>query len=162
MTADSIIHGWRLLRPAILRRMFIGNLPDLARVGKFFESNIPAPDGLRRHDTLLGIWRTEPEIAKLAADCGWRAEFSRMPSAFYGAHFRFDATLVKRLLKITLLPGCGPLGDRIVDRAESLTDELLRTLWGHELIFKVFAQQAGFIEPYPSPPMLVRPETVFG
>jgi len=77
-----------------LQRVFIGNLPDLDRVGKFFEQDVPSPEELKRHDTLLGIWRTKEEVAKLAAECGWRAEFSQMPPAFYGAHYRFDATLV--------------------------------------------------------------------
>jgi hypothetical protein len=74
--------------------MFIGNLPDLDWVGKFFERDIPSREELKRHDTLFGIWRTEQEVAKLAAGCGWRTEFSRMPPVFYGAHYRFDATLV--------------------------------------------------------------------
>jgi SAM-dependent methyltransferase len=77
-----------------LQRMFIGNLPDLDRVGKFFEQDVPLPDELKRYDTPFGIWRSEQEVAQLAAACGWRAEFSRMPSAFYAAHYRFDATLV--------------------------------------------------------------------
>lgn len=76
-----------------VERMFIGNLPDLNRVALFFEQNIPSPEELKRHDTRLGIWRTEQEIAKLAVGSGWRAEVSRMPSAFYAAHYRFDATL---------------------------------------------------------------------
>jgi len=76
-----------------LERIFLGNLPDLDRVGNFFEENIPSPQELKRHDTLFGIWRTEGEVAELAARCGWHAEFSRMPAAFYGAHYRFDATL---------------------------------------------------------------------
>lgn len=82
-----------------LKRVFIGNLPDLDRVGIFFGENIPSPQELKRHDTPFGIWRTEQEIAKLAAGCGWRVEFSRMPSAFYAAYFRFDATLVQRSFK---------------------------------------------------------------
>lgn len=76
-----------------VERMFIGNLPDLDRVGIYYDGNIPSPHDLKRHDTLIGIWRTEQEIAKLAIGCGWCTEFSRMPSAFYGAHYRFDATL---------------------------------------------------------------------
>jgi len=40
------------------------------------------------------IDRLTQEVAKLAAGCGWRTEFSRMPFPFYAAHYRFDATLV--------------------------------------------------------------------
>ena len=93
LTAVGVLAALRRRFPN-LQRMFIGNLPDLDRVGKFFERDIPSPEELKRHDTLFGIWRTEQEMAKLAAGCGWRTEFSRMPSAFYGAHYRFDATLV--------------------------------------------------------------------
>jgi len=92
-TAIGVLAALRRRFPN-LQRMFIGNLPDLDRVGRFFERDIPSPEELKRYDTLFGIWRTEQEMAKLAAGCGWRTEFSRMPSAFYGAHYRFDATLV--------------------------------------------------------------------
>jgi SAM-dependent methyltransferase len=93
-TAMGVLAALRRRFPK-LQRMFIGNLPDLDRVGKFFEGNIPASDELKRHDTLFGIWRTEQEMAELAARCGWQATFSTMPSGFYGAHYRFDATLVQ-------------------------------------------------------------------
>jgi hypothetical protein len=43
---------------------------------EFFERVIPSPEELKRHDTLFGIWRTEQEVSKLAAGCGWRTEFS--------------------------------------------------------------------------------------
>jgi SAM-dependent methyltransferase len=93
-TATGLLVALRGRFPNV-QRMFIGNIPDLDRVGNFFGENIPSPDELKRHDTLLGVWRTEPEIAKLAAGCRWRPEFSRMPSAFHSAHFRFNATLVQ-------------------------------------------------------------------
>src|ERR1700680_448711 len=119
------------LRPRFpnLQRMFIGNLPDLDRVGNVFEGDIraaygegleerlqdlsgrhiPSPDELKRHDRLFGIWRTEQEMAKLAAGCGWRTEFSRMPSAFYGAHYRFDATLVQKSIQDTVTAWLRPI-----------------------------------------------------
>jgi hypothetical protein len=80
-----------------VQRVFIGNLPDLALAGIFwrehFESEPWSLHDLKRHDTHLGIWRTEDEVTKLAAMSGWRAEISRMPPAYYGASFRFDAIL---------------------------------------------------------------------
>jgi SAM-dependent methyltransferase len=80
-----------------LQRMFIGNLPDLARAEAFFRedtnSEPPPLAELRRHDTLFGTWRTEDEVSKLTRACGWDAEISRMPREYFGAHFRFDATL---------------------------------------------------------------------
>jgi SAM-dependent methyltransferase len=76
-------------------RIFIGNLPDLDRAGVFFGPHIPPPEELKSSETLLGIWRTEQEVRELAAECGWRADFSRMPAGFYGAQYRFDATLTR-------------------------------------------------------------------
>ena len=66
---------------------------DYLRIDLFAASlNTEGP--LKRHDTLFGNLRTEQEMAKLAARCGWRTEFSQMPRAFYGVHYRFDATVV--------------------------------------------------------------------
>jgi hypothetical protein len=80
-----------------VQRVFIGNLPDLALAGIFwrehFKSEPWSLHDLKRRDTHLGIWRTEDEVTKLAAMSGWRAEISRMPPAYYGASFRFDAIL---------------------------------------------------------------------
>jgi methylase of polypeptide subunit release factors len=80
-----------------LQRVFIGNLPDLARVGiiwrKEFGSEPWSLHDLKRHDTHLGTWRTEEEVTKLFAASGWGTEISRMPPPFYWAHYRFDAVL---------------------------------------------------------------------
>jgi SAM-dependent methyltransferase len=92
-----------------LQRMFIGNLPDFDRVGNFFERDIPSREELKRYDMPFGIWRTEQEVAKLAAGCGWRTEFSRMPSAFHTAHYKFDATLVPKSLKDTITTWLRPI-----------------------------------------------------
>lgn len=80
-----------------VQRVFIGKLPDLARAGiiwrREFGSEPWSLHDLKRHDTHLGIWRTEDEVTKLTTISGWRTEISRMPPAFYGAHYRFDAIL---------------------------------------------------------------------
>jgi cyclopropane fatty-acyl-phospholipid synthase-like methyltransferase len=80
-----------------LGRVFIGNLPDLDRAGIFWRQHYgsePWPyEELKRHDTAFGIWRSEQEVTKLTAHCGWRAEFTRMPAEFYGSYYRFDAIL---------------------------------------------------------------------
>jgi SAM-dependent methyltransferase len=80
-----------------IRRVFLGNLPDLDRAESFWRrvmGSEPWPlDELRRHDTPFGTWRTEEEISKLTAACGWRSEISRMPSPFFWASYRFDAIL---------------------------------------------------------------------
>jgi SAM-dependent methyltransferase len=76
-----------------VRHVFLGNLPDLDRAAAFFRRDVWPLEDLRRHDTALGIWRTEEELTKLAATCGWHAAISRMPCSYYGAHYRFDAIL---------------------------------------------------------------------
>jgi len=101
--AIGVLTGLRQRFPNV-QRIFIGNLPDLNRAGNLFQANIPSPVELKRHDTLLGIWRTEKEVAKLADGCGWRTQFSRMPAAFYGASHRFDATLVQKSVKDAATP----------------------------------------------------------
>lgn len=80
-----------------VQRLFIGNLPDLNRARHFFErdmgSELPSLQELKRHDTGVGTWRTQDEILKLVEQCGWRAEFSQMPAAFYASYYRYDAIL---------------------------------------------------------------------
>jgi SAM-dependent methyltransferase len=80
-----------------IRRVLLGNLPDLDRAGIFWRQDIgsePWPlHELKRHDTPFGTWRTEEEISKLAATSGWHTEISRMPPSYFCAHFRFDAIL---------------------------------------------------------------------
>jgi hypothetical protein len=80
-----------------LKRVFIGNLPDLDKAGIFWRQHFgsePWPlEELKRHDTPFGIWRNEQEVTKLAAQCGWRAELTRMPPAYFCAYYRFDAIL---------------------------------------------------------------------
>ena len=95
LKATGILVALRRRFPNI-RRVFIGNLPDLDQVGFFFGANIPPLQHLKSHETLFGIWRTEQEVAKLISDSGWRTEFSRMPAGFYSEHWRFDATLTVR------------------------------------------------------------------
>jgi len=84
-------------RFANIRCVFLGNLPDLDQAASYFESkglDVSPVQELRRHDTLLGTWRTEEEVTKLASVCGWRAKISRMPPSYYGARYRFDAILI--------------------------------------------------------------------
>jgi len=80
-----------------VQRVFLGNLPNLDRAEDFWRQVLggePWPlHELKRHDTLYGIWRSEEEIGRLAAGCGWHAELSRMPPEYFGAPYRFDATL---------------------------------------------------------------------
>jgi cyclopropane fatty-acyl-phospholipid synthase-like methyltransferase len=76
-------------------RVFLGNLPDRARMHNFSGEE---PDGVVAHDhtSAIGIWRTQTEFAALAHDCGWDVAFACMPTAFFGAHYRYDAILRRR------------------------------------------------------------------
>jgi len=80
-----------------VQRVFLGNLPDLSGVELFWQKYMgretPSHSELKRHDTLIGIWRDEMEIAKLAEQSRWQVQISRMPPAYYGADVRFDAIL---------------------------------------------------------------------
>ena len=80
-----------------LQRVFIGNLPDLDRADillRQLSSSEPwSLHDLKRHDTHFGTWRTEDEVTNLTTASGWCTEISRMPPAFHGAQYRFDAIL---------------------------------------------------------------------
>jgi hypothetical protein len=94
--AAGVLSGLRQ-RFRNLKCVLIGNLPDLDRAEVFWRQDIgsePWPlEELKRHDTPFGIWRSEQEIKKLASQCGWHTELSRMPPAFFCSHYRFDAIL---------------------------------------------------------------------
>lgn len=78
-----------------VERVFIGNLPDLARQGAFFTDGRDHAQELKDPESKIGIWRSEDEFRALAADCGWEACFHRMPVAFYAAHYRYDVLLTR-------------------------------------------------------------------
>src|SRR5262249_20650292 len=66
---------------------------DRAAMGAFFRDQPPPPGSERDPESPLGVWRSEAEVAALAAAGGWRVAFRRMPPTFYAAHYRFDAVL---------------------------------------------------------------------
>lgn len=85
---------------AVLRRRFrgitrllLGNLPDKAMAREFFGRERYVEGVECDHETVLGRWRTEADVKELAGAAGWKATFARMPAGFYGASYRFDATL---------------------------------------------------------------------
>ena len=90
---DAVARALRSLhaRPT-LERVLLGNLPDPARVGRFQAPGLVLP--LREARSDLGVWRSAAEIAGLAGP-GWRVTASVMPPEFLGAHYRFDALLVR-------------------------------------------------------------------
>jgi cyclopropane fatty-acyl-phospholipid synthase-like methyltransferase len=77
-----------------LGRLYIGNLPDKARMAGFYREGQYRPGMEDDPASPTGIWRTEEEFARLAAEQGWKASMRRMPPDFYAAHYRYDAVLV--------------------------------------------------------------------
>ncbi|MGI2156622.1 methyltransferase domain-containing protein [Shewanella baltica] len=78
-----------------IKRVFIGNCPDRDKLFVFFADK-NYTDGIEyRADSAIGIWRTEEEFCVLAGQCGWHAEFSRMPTNYYAAHYRYDVVLTR-------------------------------------------------------------------
>lgn len=76
-----------------ITRLVLGNLPDKAMAREFFGLERYVEGIESDHETVLGRWRTEAEVKELAEAAGWRVAFARMPGGYYGASYRFDATL---------------------------------------------------------------------
>lgn len=77
-----------------LQAVFIGNIPDKQRAADFFGDALASTD-FDSYETPIGIWRSQDEFAQLGAATGWRASFRQMPQGYYGAHYRYDAVLVR-------------------------------------------------------------------
>ena len=88
----SILEALRSRFP-LITRCFIGNIPDRDRLDEFFYKDAYTPGIENDPESSVGVWRSEAGFAELAARSGWNAGFSRMPADFYGASYRFDATL---------------------------------------------------------------------
>ena len=78
-----------------VQRVFIGNLPDLDRLGAFYPGRAATDPGVTDPLAELGIWRTAEEFIALAAATGWSARLTVMPPDFYAAHYRYDALLTR-------------------------------------------------------------------
>jgi len=76
--------------PAV-QRVMLGNLPDPSRTESFYTG--PRPD-LQQPRSDIGVWRSPARLANLAG-AGWRLETSIMPPAFFAAHYRYDALLLR-------------------------------------------------------------------
>jgi SAM-dependent methyltransferase len=77
-------------------RMFVGNLPDRARLMNFYDER-PYVVGIEDDPTsAVGIWRTRLAFSTLAESAGWAVQLRAMPPEFYAAHYRFDAILTPK------------------------------------------------------------------
>lgn len=80
-----------------LESVFIGNLPEKSRARSFYRPDIDVDKTVDDCTTSIGIWRTEDEFRHLAHECGWSMTCLRMPTEFYGAHYRYDVLLTRPL-----------------------------------------------------------------
>jgi hypothetical protein len=78
-----------------VRQVFLGQLPDRARIGAFYDDR-EMPAGVEDDPGgQLGLWRTEEQMIDQARAAGWNARCTRMPDAFFSAHYRFDTVLTR-------------------------------------------------------------------
>lgn len=82
-------------RYANVSQVFIGNLPDKAKMSAFFRPGAYTPGIENEARSDIGVWRTEDEFAELGRKTGWDARFVRMPPEFYAAHYRYDVVLTR-------------------------------------------------------------------
>ena len=78
-----------------VRRIMIGNLPDASRAHLFYPKGKAFAGELKDRNAQIGIWRSESELRDFASAFGWTLTIVPMPSAFYAAHYRFDAILTR-------------------------------------------------------------------
>ena len=104
-TAARMLRGLQRRFPRV-GCVLLGNLPDPARAGRFYGAGSDAGrrtgrtpkrtrPNLRAPESDLGVWRDEAEITALAGP-GWQVATRPMPPEFFAAHYRYDATLVRR------------------------------------------------------------------
>jgi SAM-dependent methyltransferase len=94
-TATAMLRSIRQRFPNVTR-LFLGSLPDRSRLHKFYSEDTYLPGIEDDHEAPLGTWRTESQLAELAAAYGWDSCFENMPSEFHAAHYRYDAILTPR------------------------------------------------------------------
>ena len=64
-----------------IRQVFLGQLPDRARIG-VFDENRQMPAGVEDDPgSQLGLWRTEEQMIDEARMAGWNGHCTRMPDA---------------------------------------------------------------------------------
>ena len=76
-----------------VRSVFVGNLPDPNCVSRFFKDSAAARTELDNPESQIGVWRSRDQLSAMAAQTGWRIRFQDMPTAFYQAHYRYNAVL---------------------------------------------------------------------
>ena len=75
--------------------IYIGNIPDRSRVNNFFVNSKPTDLNLDSHESSIGKWWNQVDLAILADQYEWNIDFYQMPKVFYGSMYRFDALLTR-------------------------------------------------------------------
>jgi SAM-dependent methyltransferase len=76
-----------------VEKVFIGNVPDKRRAGRFYRDRTATEAELSDPAARLGVWYLPDEFVSMAQAAGWRASCSFMPAEFYASDYRFDVTL---------------------------------------------------------------------
>lgn len=79
-----------------ISKVYIGNIPDRSRVNNFFVNSKPAELNLDSHESSIGKWWNQIDLAVLANQYEWDIHFYQMPKVFYGSMYRFDALLTRK------------------------------------------------------------------
>lgn len=93
-TAAHMLQGLCRRFPGV-DRVLIGNVPDKERADLFFGTEADYSDKLSDPTSQIGVWWSEEELRKFAAEAGWHADFRRMPEHVFNANYRFDAVLTR-------------------------------------------------------------------
>ena len=81
---------------ANISKLYIGNIPDRTRMNNFFVNSKPSDLNLDSHETSIGKWWNQLDLAVLADQHDWDIHFYQMPNQFYGSNYRFDALLCRK------------------------------------------------------------------
>ena len=73
-----------------VRRLFIGQIPDVELANLFFSDGVVFSDELNSPKTQVGRWFSTDEILEWARNLGWSCEIRRMPIEIFNSAYRFD------------------------------------------------------------------------
>lgn len=78
-------------------RIFIGNVPDKTKAADFFQRRNVVDYRLDDPKSPIGVWWSADEFVALGEACGFNVDIMTMPNDFYGAGYRFDVLMTRRV-----------------------------------------------------------------
>lgn len=78
-----------------VKKVFLGNLPDLDRIDNFYYKDIKYQSDIKDNTSSIGIWRSKIEIIEMVRKFGWNPEIKFMPKEYYAANYRYDVILTR-------------------------------------------------------------------